>query len=53
MFKNKRGQMAVEYLLTMAMFFTALIGFYVFYSRVIPHQFDDGAQVILTVYDGN
>ncbi|MGN0023854.1 MAG: hypothetical protein ACI351_00250 [Candidatus Avelusimicrobium sp.] len=48
---NKRGQTAVEYIVTAAGLFTAIISFYVLYSHLVPQQFDQGAKVILSEYD--
>ncbi len=50
---NKKGQTSIEYILTTAFLFTALLSFYIFYSQVIPKQFEQSAQIILTVYEGN
>jgi len=49
--KNKKGQTVVEYILTTAMLFTILLLFYISYSNIVPLQFEQGAKVILTVYD--
>jgi len=51
--KNKKGQTAAEYIIVAAGLFTALISFYVLYSRFVPKQFDQGAKVILMEYDVN
>ena len=48
---SRRGQTAVEYVLTTAFLFSAFLAFYAFYSNLIPKQFDQGAKVILSVYD--
>lgn len=48
---NKKGQTAVEYIVTAAGLFTAIISFYVLYSHLVPQQFDQGAKVILSEYD--
>ena len=53
LFKNKKGQTAVEYIVVAAGLFTAIISFYVLYSHLVPKQFDQGAKVILTEYDAN
>ncbi|MCL2887860.1 MAG: hypothetical protein FWF35_00900 [Elusimicrobia bacterium] len=49
--KNKKGQTTVEYIITTAMLFFLLLGFYISYSRIVPLQFEQGAKLILTVYD--
>lgn len=49
--KSKKGQTAVEYVVTAAGLFTVLISFYILYSNLVPKQFDQGAKVILTVYE--
>lgn len=49
--KNRRAQTSVEYILTTLMLFTVLLSFYILYSRTVPLQFEQGAKVILTVYD--
>jgi hypothetical protein len=48
---NKKGQTAVEYIVVAAGLFTAIISFYVLYSRLVPQQFDQGAKLILTEYE--
>ena len=48
---NKRGQTAVEYIVTAAGLFTAIISFYVLYSHLVPQQFEQGAKVILSEYE--
>lgn len=40
----------VEYIVTAAGLFTAIISFYVFYSHLVPQQFEQGAKVILSEY---
>lgn len=49
--KNKKGQAAVEYILSALFLFAAFVLFYGLYSRLVPRQFDQGAQVILSVYE--
>ena len=49
--KNKKGQTAIEYIITAAGLFTALISFYILYSNLVPQQFEQGAKVILAVYE--
>jgi len=49
--KNKKGQATVEYILTTAALFVAFILFYQLYSHIIPRQFENGAKVILSVYE--
>lgn len=48
---NKKGQTAVEYIIVAAGLFTAIISFYVLYSRFVPQQFDQGAKLILSEYE--
>jgi len=49
--KSKKGQAATEYVLTMVVLFIMLLMFYFSYSRIVPLQFEQGAKIILTVYD--
>lgn len=49
--KNKKGQGAIEYVMTTAALFVAFVSFYIFYSRIVPLQFEQGAKVILAVYE--
>ncbi|MDR0952778.1 MAG: hypothetical protein LBM71_01110 [Elusimicrobiota bacterium] len=49
--KNNKGQTAVEYILTTAALFVAFAIFYKSYSWIVPRQFDNGAKVILAVYE--
>lgn len=51
--KNKKGQTAIEYVITAAALFSAFLAFYAFYSHIIPQQFETGAKVILEVYDAD
>ncbi|MBR3632545.1 MAG: hypothetical protein IKN49_05770 [Elusimicrobiaceae bacterium] len=48
---NKKGQTAVEYIITAFSLFGAFLAFYALYSNMVPQQFDQGAKVILSVYD--
>ena len=48
---NKKGQAAVEYILTALALFVAFSIFYKSYSWLVPKQFEQGAKVILTVYE--
>ena len=48
---SRKGQNAVEYVLITAALFSAFLGFYAFYSNLVPQQFDKGARIILSVYD--
>lgn len=48
---SKKGQAAVEYILTTAALFIAFVLFYQFYSHMVPQQFTQGAKVILAVYE--
>jgi len=50
---NKKGQTTVEYVLTTAALFAAFILFYQLYSHLIPRQFENGAKIILSVYELN
>ncbi len=49
--KSRKGQTAVEYVLTAGFLFGAFLAFYALYSNLVPQQFDQGAKVILAVYD--
>ncbi len=49
--KSRKGQTAIEYVLTAGALFGAFLAFYAFYSNLVPQQFDKGAKVILSVYD--
>ena len=49
--KNKKGQTTVEYILTTAALFVAFVLFYQLYSHIIPMQFENGAKIILSVYE--
>ncbi|MBO4707956.1 MAG: hypothetical protein J5594_05325 [Elusimicrobiaceae bacterium] len=49
--KNKKGQTTVEYVLTTAALFVAFVLFYRLYSHIIPVQFENGAKIILSVYE--
>jgi hypothetical protein len=51
--KNKVGQAAVEYILTTAALFGAFVIFYNYYTWIVPRQFENGAKMILTVYETN
>ena len=48
---NRRGQTALEYVITTAALFGVFLSFYAFYSNLIPQQFTKGAKIILSVYD--
>ncbi|MBT3393027.1 MAG: hypothetical protein HN833_03225 [Elusimicrobiaceae bacterium] len=47
--KNKKGQIAVEYIMAAAFLFAAFALFYKYYSWITPKQFEQGAKIILTV----
>ena len=49
--RNKKGQAAGEYILTTAALFVAFVLFYKYYSWVVPQQFEQGAKIILSVYE--
>ena len=49
--KNKKGQTTVEYIMTTAALFVAFVLFYQLYSHIIPKQFENGAKIILSVYE--
>ncbi len=51
MFRNKKGQTAMEYVLTTAAVFVAFTLFYKYYTWVVPKQYENGARVILAVYE--
>ncbi len=48
---SKKGQTAVEYVITAGALFGAFLAFYALYSNLVPQQFDQGAKLILSVYD--
>lgn len=50
-FTKKSGQTAVEYIVVAAGLFSAIVSFYILYSRLVPQQFEQGAKVILTEYE--
>lgn len=49
-FKNKKGQGTIEYIIVAAGLMGAFLSFYVLYSHLVPQQFDQGAKIILTDY---
>ena len=49
--KNKKGQATVEYIRTTAGLFVAFVVFYKYYTWVVPKQFEQGAKVVLAVYE--
>lgn len=49
--RGKKGQTAIEYVITAGALFGAFLAFYALYSNLVPQQFDQGAKVILSVYD--
>ena len=48
---NRKGQTAMEYVITAAALFGAFLAFYALYSNLVPQQFMQGAKIILTVYE--
>ena len=48
---GRKGQTAIEYVLTAGFLFGAFLAFYALYSNLVPQQFDQGAELILTTYD--
>lgn len=48
---GRRGQTAMEYIITAGALFGAFLSFYALYSNLVPQQFERGAKVILSVYD--
>jgi len=48
---GRKGQTALEYVITAGALFGAFLSFYALYSNLVPQQFDQGAKVILSVYD--
>ena len=48
---DKKGQSATEYIVVVAGLVGAFLSFYVFYSHLVPQQFDQGAKLILTDYN--
>lgn len=51
--KKSKGQTAIEYVLTAGFLFGAFLAFYALYSNLVPQQFDQGAKIILSVYDAS
>lgn len=49
--RSRKGQTAIEYVLTAGFLFGAFLAFYALYSNLVPQQFDQGAKLILTTYD--
>lgn len=49
--QNRKGQTAIEYVITAGALFGAFLSFYALYSNLVPQQFDQGAKYILSVYD--
>jgi len=49
--KNKKGQTIAEYIMTTGFLFVAFVLFYKTYSWIVPKQFEQGAKVILAVYE--
>ena len=49
--RSKKGQTVVEYIVVAAALFGGLISLYVLYSRSVPQQFEQGAQIILKDYN--
>jgi len=49
---NNKGQAAVEYIITALALFVAFSIFYKSYSWIVPRQFEQGAKIILAVYEG-
>jgi uncharacterized protein (UPF0333 family) len=50
--KNKKGQASIEYVIITLGMFLAFVSFYSFYSKIVPRQFEKGAQIILAVFEG-
>lgn len=50
-FRNKKGQTVVEYIVVAAALFSGLISLYVLYSHSVPKQFEQGSRLILSDYD--
>ena len=48
---SRKGQTAMEYIITAGALFGAFLAFYAFYSNLVPQQFVKGAKVILSVYN--
>ena len=48
---NNKGQAALEYIVTTLALFAAFAIFYKSYSWIVPKQFEQGAKVILAVYE--
>lgn len=49
---NNKGQAAVEYIITALALFVAFSIFYKSYGWLVPKQFEQGAKIILAVYEG-
>ena len=49
--QDKKGQSTTEYIVVGAGLVSAFLSFYVFYSHLVPQQFDQGAKLILTDYN--
>lgn len=49
---DNKGQAAVEYIITALALFVAFSIFYKSYSWIVPRQFEQGAKIILAVYEG-
>ena len=49
---NNKGQAAVEYIITALALFGAFAIFYKSFSWIAPKQFEQGAKIILAVYEG-
>ena len=47
---GRKGQTAIEYIITAGALFGAFLAFYALYSNLVPQQFDQGAKIILSVY---
>lgn len=48
---NNKGQAAMEYIVTALALFVAFVIFYKSYSWIVPRQFEQGAKIILAVYE--
>ena len=49
--QSRKGQTAIEYIITAGALFGGFLAFYALYSNLVPQQFDQGAKIILSVYD--
>lgn len=51
--QSKKGQTAIEYIITAGALFGAFLAFYALYSNLVPDQFNRGAGKILVTYESS